>query len=73
MNKLMGKRASSDKKMTNALKSFIIAPMSVMGYVIHPILIPMIQNRAVLSILLILILGAFAFANLKIANWLRAL
>jgi hypothetical protein len=71
LNKMMGSRAASDRKMTNALNAFIIAPMSILGYLIQPILIPMIENKTLLSLLLMAVIVAFAFINLKIAKWLR--
>lgn len=71
LNKLLGERAASDKKMTNALNAFIIAPMSILGYVIHPILIPKINNPTLLSIVLMVILGVFAFVNIRLAKKLR--
>ena len=71
LNRLMGTRAAADKKMTNALNAFIIAPMSILGYLIQPVLIPMIENKTQLSLLLMGVIVAFAFINLKIAKWLR--
>ena len=67
----MGSRATSDKKMTNALNAFIIAPMSILGYIVQPILIPLVENKSLLSLLLMAVIAAFAFVNLKIARILR--
>jgi hypothetical protein len=72
LNKLLGTRAFSDKKMTNALNAFIIAPMSLLGYVLHPVLIPRINNPTLLSIVLMMIIGIFAFVNLRMAKKLRS-
>lgn len=71
LNRLMGSRAASDKKMTNALNAFIIAPMSILGYIVQPILIPLVENKTLLSLLLMAVIAAFAFINLKIARILR--
>jgi hypothetical protein len=67
----MGSRAASDKKMTNALNAFIIAPMSILGYLIQPVLIPLVENKTMLSLLLMAVIASFAFINLKIARILR--
>ena len=67
----MGSRAASDKKMTNALNAFIIAPMSILGYIVQPILIPLVENKSLLSLLLMAVIATFAFVNLKIARILR--
>ena len=64
LNRLMGSRAASDKKMTNALNAFIIAPMSILGYIVQPILIPLVENKSLLSLLLMAVIAAFAFVNL---------
>lgn len=71
LNRMMGSRAAADKKMTNALNAFIIAPMSILGYIIQPILIPLVENKTMLSLLLMAVIAAFAYVNLKIARILR--
>jgi glucan phosphoethanolaminetransferase (alkaline phosphatase superfamily) len=68
---LFRRAATKDKKLSNALNAFIIAPMSVLGYLIQPILIPKVQHPILLSLVLMASIIFFAFVNLKLARMIR--
>lgn len=71
MNYLFALRTKTDTKFSNALKAMIIIPMTVLGYLLHPILIENLINKNLIAILMMAAMSLFAFLNLRLITGLR--
>ena len=56
---------------SNALKAMILIPMSLLGYVLHPLAIRLVKDQVLISLVMMVALSVFAFVNLWIINQMR--
>lgn len=72
LNKFMAPKVTSYPKLSNALKAMILIPMSLMGYILHPLLFRFIKEQVLISLVMMAALSAFAFVNLWIIRQIRS-
>lgn len=71
LNKIMARKVAGHPKLSNALKAMILIPMSLLGYVLHPLAIRLVKDQVLISLVMMVALSVFAFVNLWIINQMR--
>ena len=72
LNKFMARKVTAYPKLSNALKAMILIPMSLMGYVLHPLVIRIVKDQVLISLVMMVTLSVFAFVNLWIIRQMRS-
>ncbi|HNR07029.1 MAG TPA: hypothetical protein PKM27_06925 [Saprospiraceae bacterium] len=71
LNKFMARQVAGNPKLSNALKAMVLIPMSLMGYLLHPLIIRLVKDQVLISLVMMVALSGFAFVNLWIIGKIR--
>jgi hypothetical protein len=66
LNKFMARRVAANPKLSNALKAMVLIPMTLMGYILHPMITGLVKDQVLISLVMMAALSGFSFVNVLI-------